>query len=325
MAEAANNKKTHFSAIVIGEPGMGKSTVTYNLAGRPKLEGERKFLDGMDAKGVTKHFEPFKVNLRGEGFVDTLIDTPGLGDQDVKLGEWLGKAEKGFGMVDAIIVCVSETNPRITMGAELVSLMIGGGFLKDAKNKKQRELLHDKIVLVGTKGNLATKKMRKAMPGVAKQFAEKAELNDVGVTYIPVDAGTWKEPDYDETPPLVLDNLREHFRKLTTKIKRLEREGIDTKISYHKIERKKLVSMAFNCLGIKATQEKIEAVAKELGFWRNALSGVGNFMTGNWSEAGTKLSRAGSAIYGGGKDVFNFFLAQKEKATKLTINIFGGY
>jgi len=320
MAEAANIKKTRFRAIVIGEPGMGKSTVTYNLAGRPELKGERKFLDGMDAKGVTKKFEPFKVDLRGAGFKDLLIDTPGLGDQDVKLGEWLGKAEAGFGMVDAIIVCVSETNPRITMGAELVSLMIGGGFLKDAKKQQQRELLHDKIVLVGTKGNLATKKMRRAMPGVAKQFAEKAELNDVGVTYIPIDAGTWEEPDHDETPPLVLDALREHFRKLTIKIRRLEREGVDTKISYHKIENKKLVTMAFNCLGIEATKEKIDEVAKELGFWRNTLSGFGNFITGNWSEAGSRFYSAGESMVGGGKDVFNYFLSQGEK---LTINIFG--
>jgi len=308
MAEAAHSQKTQFSAIVIGEPGMGKSTVTYNLAGRPKLEGERKFLDGMDAKGVTKHFEPFKVNLRGEGFVDTLIDTPGLGDQDVKLGEWLGKAEKGFGMVDAIIVCVSETNPRITMGAELVSLMIGGGFLKDAKNKKQRELLHDKIVLVGTKGNLATNKMRRAMSGVAQQFAVKAELKDVGVTYIPVDAGTWEEPDYDETPVLVLKKLREHFRKLTSKIRRLESEGIDTKISYSKIENKKLVTMALGVLGVEATKEKVKEVSEQLGFWRNALSGVGNFLVGNWCEAGTKMCRAGSSFVGGTRDIFNYLI-----------------
>jgi len=307
MAEAANNKKTHFSAIVIGEPGMGKSTVTYNLAGRPKLEGERKFLDGMDAKGVTKHFEPFKVNLRGEGFVDTLIDTPGLGDQDVKLGEWLGKAEKGFGMVDAIIVCVSETNPRITMGAELVSLMIGGGFLKDAKNKKQRELLHDKIVLVGTKGNLATNKMRRAMSGVAQQFAVKAELKDVGVTYIPVDAGTWEEPDWEETPVLVLNKLRTHFRNLNNKIKEMERMGIDTKIHYNKIEGTDLVHMALDCMGIEATEEKVKEVAEQLDFWRNALSGIGNLVLGRWAIAGAQITRAGASLLNGMTDIFECF------------------
>eukprot|EP00493_Phyllostaurus_siculus_P005379 UN05418 len=89
-------------------------------------------MDGTSPEGVTKDFEPFSADLRGTGRkLDRIIDTPGIGDQTVRLVEWLAYAEIAFATVDAIVCCVSEINPRITLGATLVTYLIQKGFLGD--------------------------------------------------------------------------------------------------------------------------------------------------------------------------------------------------
>jgi len=311
MAEAAdaNGAAPNLTAIIIGEPGMGKSTLVYNLAGRPQLEGERTQLDGTDAKGVTKKFETFAVDLRGEGLQDSAVDTPGLGDQEVKLTKWLALAEKCFESVDAIIICVSETNPRITMGAELVSLMVANGFLNAAKsdNPKYKSLMKNSIILVGTKGNCATKKMRRAMPGVADLFAEKAGLKDVGVTYIPVDAGDWEEPDeYEETPVLDLNKLQAHFRQLGAQITQEQKKG-GLQIEYENVDALDLIGWANDLLGLQLTDAQKRNMAKDLGFWRNAVGAVVNFAQGKWKVAGKNCARVGEFFWDGVTSIITSF------------------
>jgi len=278
----AHDFSPELTTIIIGEPGMGKSTLVYNLAGRPS--GCK--IDGTDAKGVTKTFETFPADLRGEGFKDGVLDTPGLGDQEVKLTKWLALAEKSFQTVHAIIICVSETNPRITMGAELVSLMLERGFLSNARadDPNYKSLMKNKIILVGTKGNLATKKLRRAMPGVAELFAKKAGLEDVGVTYIPVDTGDWEEKDDDEeTPVLDLRKLRAHMRKLQQEISKGASMGLRT--SYKVIDSKELIGWANHLLGLELSDEQIRELAKELGFWRNACKVVFHVVIGDYDHA----------------------------------------
>lgn len=310
MAEAAYAKGAapKLTAIIIGEPGMGKSTLVYNLAGRPQLEGDRTQLDGTDAKGVTKTFEAFAVDLRGEGLEDNALDTPGLGDQEVKLTKWLALAEKCFETVDAIIICVSETNPRITMGAELVSLMVANGFLKNANsdNPKYKSLMKNSIILVGTKGNCATKKMRRAMPGVADLFAEKAGLKDVGVTYIPVDAGDWEEPDeYEETPVLDLNKLQAHFRQLANQVTQEQSRGL--KIQYEQVDATDLISWANDLLGLQLTDAQKREMARDLGFWRNAVGAVVNFAQGRWKVASKNCARVANNVWGSITEIFTSF------------------
>jgi len=279
MAEAHNVRKDEaFTAIVIGECGMGKSTLVYNLIGRPS----QVQIDGTDPQGVTKTFSPFFANLRGTARKnDKIIDTPGIGDQTVRLVEWVTMAEKAFSQVNAIVCCVSETNPRITLGAELVTQMINKGFLGDvdaARNDPEKfELLCNAVVLVGTKGNLAGRKSRKAMAKeTATQFAKRCNLP--WVKYVAVDAGDWEEgtDNEDETPPLVLDPLQKHLADLKEMIDDLERKGKSQKdvMKYTQIQKEDMINMCCNAMGVEVNDEDRRKMAHDLDVWRNTLQGV---------------------------------------------------
>jgi len=281
MAEAHNVRKDEaFTAIVIGECGMGKSTLVYNLIGRPS----QVQMDGTDPQGVTKTFSPFFANLRGTARKhDKIIDTPGIGDQTVRLVEWVTMAEKAFSQVNAIMCCVSETNPRITLGAELVTQMINKGFLGDvdaARNDPEKfDLLCNAVVLVGTKGNLATRKSRKAMAKeTANQFAKRCKLP--WVKYVAVDAGDWEEDtdNEDETPHLVLDPLQKHLADLKEKIDELERKGKKQKdaMKYTQIQKEDMIDMCCKAMGVEVTDEDRRKMGEELDLWRNTVQMVKN-------------------------------------------------
>jgi len=93
------------------------------------------------------------------------------------------------------------------------------------------------------------------MPGVADLFAEKAGLKDVGVTYIPVDAGDWEEPDeYDETPILDLRKLQGHFRQLAGQITQEQSRGMQ--IEYKMVEATDLIGWANDLLGLRMTDDQ---------------------------------------------------------------------
>jgi len=277
-ARSRSKKKQRFTALIIGECGMGKSTVVYNLAGRPKL---KSMIDGMDPNGVTKDFEAFDANLRGVGFADAVLDSPGLGDQDVKLPEWIAKAERSFQEVNAIVVCVSETNPRITMGAELVTMMIKRGFLGHLKgdDSETRNLLRDSVIVAGTKGNLATRKLRKAMPTIAASFAKKCGLE--AVTYIPMDACGWEEPDDgEETPVVNPKKLQAHLASLKKKIDALPASKSQHKVmAYKQIKETEMIDMACTVMGINVSDETRQEMVRELGFWRNLLRGISSLFS----------------------------------------------
>jgi len=279
MAEADRaNKDNRFTAVIIGECGMGKSTVVYNLAGRPQLDVS---LDGTNPDGVTKKFTPYKANLRGlNKCYDKIIDTSGIGDQTVGLIEWVSMAEKTFEEVNCILCCVSETNPRITLGADLVTKMINRGFLGDKDraigDAELTDLLCNAVVLVGTKGNMATKRMRKSMKATTANFAKKCGLPHV--KYVAVDAGEWEEDseDEDETPVLVLDALQQHLANLKGMIDDLEAKGKSqhTVMEYKQIKNTELVDMVCKSLNLEVTDEAKREMAQELDVWRNAVRSV---------------------------------------------------
>jgi len=295
MAEAHNvHQDDTFTAIIIGECGMGKSTLVYNLIGRP----DEVQIDGTDPEGVTKQFNPFAANLRGTNRKhDKIIDTPGIGDQTVRLVEWVAMAEAAFGTVNAIVCCVTETNPRITLGAELVTQMIQKGFLGDINaaraDKEKFELLCNAVILVGTKGNLATKKSRRAMErDTAKKFAQRCGLPFV--KYIAVDAGDWEEPEeedaQDETPHLVLDPLQKHLANLKAMIDDLERRGKSQRsvMKYTQIESTELIEICCNSMGVPVTDEDKRKMQDELDVWRNTIRGI----TGIFSTDSRRRERA---------------------------------
>jgi len=280
MAEAQNvYQENAFTAIVIGECGMGKSTLVYNLIGRP----DNVQIDGTSPDGVTKQFNPFSANLRGTNKKhDKVLDTPGIGDQTVRLVEWVAMAEAAFTTVNAIICCVSETNPRITLGAELVTQMIQKGFLGDLDSaradEEKFELLCNAVILVGTKGNLATKKSRRAMEKeTSTKFAQRCGLPFI--KYVSIDAGEWEEPDEgedEETPCLVLDPLQKHLANLKAMIDDLARKGKSQKeiMKYNQIENSELISICCNAMGVEVTDEDKRKMADELDVWRNTIRGV---------------------------------------------------
>jgi len=287
MAEAQNIQLDQldnvFTAVVIGECGMGKSTVVYNLIGRPaEIQ-----IDGTNPEGVTKDFIPFPADLRGtDRKCDKIIDSPGQGDQTVRLVEWVAKAEASFTTVNAILCCVSETNPRITLGAELVAQMIQKGFLGDVdaalKDEEKMDLLCNAVVLVGTKGNLAGRKSRKTMANTtSKHFAKRCGLPFV--KYVAVDAGEWEEgtDNEDETPILVLEPLQKHLANLKAKIDDLQRKGkTQTQVmKYTPIENTQLIDMCCTAMGVEVTDEDKRKMADQLDAWRTIVRGLLGFLS----------------------------------------------
>jgi len=265
-----------FTALIIGECGMGKSTLVYNLAGRPEVDSQ---LDGTEATGVTKEFTGYDADLRGLNQSDDIvIDTPGIGDQTVRLTDWVAKAERAFQQVNAIICCVSECNPRITLGSDLVTNMINRGFLGDVNRAKKDpqlfDLLCNAVIVVGTKGNLAMKKMRRSMQkNTAPAFAKKCGLEKV--KYIAIDAGDWEEPDSgeeDETPMLEVGPLQSHLAKLKGMIDDLEASGKcqHSVMKYVPIKKEELIDMCCCAMGVELTDEDKRRMAEELNdtCWR---------------------------------------------------------
>jgi len=263
----------YFTAIDVGECGQGKSTVAFNLRLRPHLNVP---MDGVASNGVTKNFIPYKADLRGLGMiVDKIIDTPGIGDGDVNLIQWVAACERAFEEVNAILVCVSECNPRITLGAELVTNLVNKGFLGDLstirKDPEAYELLCNSIVVVGTQGNLAGPRLRKAMPDTVASFAKKCGVPTVA--YAPCPALPDWEDDGESTPVLDMSALHKHLRKLKGMIERLEKKGKRQRdvMKFSKINESEVIDMVCKAAGVEVTEEYKRKMAEELGVLRNFI------------------------------------------------------
>jgi len=264
----------YFTAIDVGECGQGKSTVAFNLRLRPHLNVP---MDGVASNGVTKTFDPYKADLQGSGNTNgKLIDSPGIGDGDVNLITWVATCEKAFKEVNAIIVCVSECNPRITLGAELVTNLVNKGFLGDvAKIKSDPDafaLLCNSIVVVGTQGNLAGPRLRAAMPETVKSFAQKCALPEVSFCQCPSVPG-WQD-DGKSTPVLDVSSLQKHLSHLKDMIDSLERRGRRQHqvMKYTRIQAHDVIDMVCKAAGVEVTEEVRRKMAEELGVLRNLIA-----------------------------------------------------
>jgi len=303
MAEAewqngGGENKDIFTAIIIGECGQGKSTVTYNLRLRPQLLAP---MDGVAANGVTKEFIPYKVDLCGSGRKECrALDSPGIGDGDVNLIQWVSLCEKAFKEVNAIIVCVSECNPRITLGAELVTNLVNKGFLGDVQkikaDKEAYAVLCDSIVVVGTQGNLAGPRLRNAMPTTVETFAKKCGLPRVPYVSCPA-APNWVD-DGKSTPVLDVSALHKHLAKLKGMVDVMEAKGTKQKdvVKYTQIEETTLVEIVCRASGVEISEEVKRKMAEELGFLRNFLYGTSGLFSLKYEERQAALKRCHTAF-----------------------------
>jgi len=103
--------------IVIGEVGTGKSTLLANVFGVAAKAGNK-------AGGETKVVKEYPGYNKVIGHA-TVIDTPGIGDKHVKLGDLTDKInEKLAGKpIDCIIMTFSIKNPRLSLGHQVGALL----------------------------------------------------------------------------------------------------------------------------------------------------------------------------------------------------------
>jgi len=131
---------TTLNIMVLGECGDGKSQLIKHYTDKAGIEGP---VPGMDAKGKTKDIKKYNVgNIRGRAV--TLIDTPGVGDMDVKVGQLVAMIEAFLenDKVNGIILCSGVHQNRITLGARVMAMLADKGFQGARK--------WDAFILVGT-------------------------------------------------------------------------------------------------------------------------------------------------------------------------------
>eukprot|EP00494_Astrolonche_serrata_P026709 UN26972 len=169
------SKNKIIKVLIVGEVGMGKSTLVYNL----DCNKDKKTIDGIAAEGVTKEFKPYKnCNLTGVPGSGIVLDTPGIGDDDVPPFKWIAMCEKAVDQADYIGVCCNENHPRITLGSKVMAFLMKEGVV--SHNGKKR--LEDSIFIIETMGQTGKKdrkKSQKGMDNVRKKFAEKCGLEKV--------------------------------------------------------------------------------------------------------------------------------------------------
>eukprot|EP00930_Biecheleria_cincta_P003464 TRINITY_DN1043_c0_g1_i1.p1 TRINITY_DN1043_c0_g1~~TRINITY_DN1043_c0_g1_i1.p1 ORF type:complete len:611 (-),score=205.89 TRINITY_DN1043_c0_g1_i1:503-2335(-) len=139
--------------LVVGEAGDGKSTLIKNL----KLPEEKEPRTGRSVQGVTKQLGIYRARPLDDGTPVVLLDTPGIGDNDVTpmrliaMIEEVLKAE-GFqeqtgGGLDGILVTSPTNKPRFGLGERVVKILVDKGFVGEKK--------WDSVILVGTKHDKA--------------------------------------------------------------------------------------------------------------------------------------------------------------------------
>jgi len=83
----------------------------------------------------------------------TMLDSPGIGDQDVTAPKLLAMLENKLGQenaeekpLDGVLVTSLVTDGRVKLGAQVVQVLVDKGFVAEGKHSKW-----DNIILVGTK------------------------------------------------------------------------------------------------------------------------------------------------------------------------------
>jgi GTP-binding protein EngB required for normal cell division len=153
--------------LIIGECGDGKSTLVNALRDPARSEGAKA---GLATRGVTKEISVFEGKpIKGRAI--QIMDTPGIGDQDVTPLSLVAMIEAKLSdhpiPISGVIVTTPATEGRIKLGAQVVQTLVEHGFIGEHK--------WDSIILVGTKSDRANE-VEKAFfrDSVVKDFFGKA-------------------------------------------------------------------------------------------------------------------------------------------------------
>ena len=101
------------TVMVVGKPGIGKSTLVNGLLGQNVAEVGRK--GKIYTKGVTTAVKDYK--LEHNGSTARVYDTPGLLDPTLK-EETMSKIETAYSEVDLLLLCIRMADDRFIKGDE---------------------------------------------------------------------------------------------------------------------------------------------------------------------------------------------------------------
>jgi len=146
--------------LVVGQAGDGKSTLVNAL--RDHEAETQQCAVGLMAGGVTKDVTSY-IGKRIDGRAITILDTPGIGDYDVKAPQLLSmiqaklKKEKGsaIGGIHGIVVTSKVSDGRVLLGGQLVRELVNTAFLSDTDQDNWSS-----VILCGTKKDEAQQKYR---------------------------------------------------------------------------------------------------------------------------------------------------------------------
>ena len=153
--------------LIIGECGDGKSTLV-NALRDPARSEEAKW--GKATRGVTKTISVFDGKpIKGRAI--QIMDTPGIGDQDVTPLSLVAMIEAKLSdhpiPISGVIVTTPATEVRFKLGAQVVQTLVEHGFVGEHK--------WDSVILVGTKSDRADEEEKAFFRGnVVKDFFGKA-------------------------------------------------------------------------------------------------------------------------------------------------------
>lgn len=135
-------KKPCPKLIVVGECGDGKSTIVNAI----RRCGEATAEVGLNPRGVTKFPGIYLGDIRGKEVV--IVDTPGIGDRDVTPGFVAGMVDKalGGGQINGIIMCSKIANGRVSLGGQMVQLLLELGIMAEGGK-------YENVILCGTQAD----------------------------------------------------------------------------------------------------------------------------------------------------------------------------
>lgn len=148
--------------VVIGDPGVGKTTLLNGMAGYEGAAGDDLF------EGVTG-WEDVEVKMGprlASGKTLKVIDTPGLGGPKGKLTEWLTNLldilSKQAKHVAGIVLILDGVNPRIQMASHLMTQIVPALLNRDGNP-------WDRICLVVSKCNMERSIYQRVGPEEVKE------------------------------------------------------------------------------------------------------------------------------------------------------------
>jgi GTP-binding protein EngB required for normal cell division len=111
--------------LVVGECGDGKSTLIKHFASSGQVPEV-----GMRSDGVTKGMKTYSAGVIG-GRQVFLIDSPGVGDKDIKPGQLVAMIEAFLNTetgLHGVLMCNKIVGSRVTLGARVLALLAEKGF-----------------------------------------------------------------------------------------------------------------------------------------------------------------------------------------------------